>query len=992
MTDPWISLQQAHDALWVELEADLRSTTLAALSDVLAKLWRQVLGERVSVTAAGKPDLSGLDNTARTTWRQALERWVKPVAYAYWRRKYSGSATAPIDAWWSRVLTGMLPTSDLIVEAVKNEIRQRPTAGIPELRDHIARVLGMDAPTRTIRSEIEAVEAKLTAGTEQAARLTRRTSLLAELFRVQAARARSEAYSTLARIQPDEREQFETLIKQLDRQSQDGKLTSILADLDKLDTQIYAGSTLSDDDRTELLRRRRELYEQAARDEETWKNRATVAARTLSTDVLNEAAEQQAFATEREQGIDLVKVWLSAHDTRTRPTHRAAHGQVVGAHEQFLVGEARMDRPGDPDAPLDEVIQCRCTAAYLTRAEHEQIASALTAAGGDVTETPLEDLPPVMWHGVIAMEGVFTGDRRKFQPGALRTQPLPMPIRFQRQDWGGHDGAVVIANLEAARRFQGSIRAWGYFADGDQTPEVGESMGLMATRMMRGVSIDGDDVLDSQFSVEMDDQGSMFEVYDSMRLRAATFVATPAFDEAEVFLGPPPEEWLTEGEPLLAEQNDPETAPVSLDDLPELVAALGRMPENLAEYWAHGEGAAKIGWGRPGDFDRCRRQLAKYVNPGQLSGVCANLHHRALGVWPGREAAALTETLVAAVTGSTSLPIADRAKTWDGPGAARRVFAWADGDVSKISRAFLWRDPDADPTTQAAWSLGFADVVDGTLTMIPRGVAATAGGRGVGALKGVSSGDKSRIQRKICSLYGKLKAKYDDWPDCPFASMTASVAVADEFTAADFEPVKLDGPTPITITDDGHVYGHLAAWGTCHTGFSDMCVQPPKSRTNYALFHQGAVMLADGSDLRVGKLTVHAGHAKPTLNYRAATAHYDNSALAAAAVRAYEDEWGIAVAGMVIPGTPVELIEELRLSPLSGDWREYGGNLELVAALGVNVPGFPIVGTENGRQVSLAAAGVVAPSFEDRIKETIARMADLRVRELASTMNPTGGN
>jgi hypothetical protein len=872
-SDPWLSLTQRHDALWAELETDLHSTTLAALSDVLAKLWRQVLGERVSVTAAGQPDLSGLDNTARTTWRQALERWVKPVAYSYWRRKYSGSPTAPIDAWWSRVLAGMLPTSDRIVEAVKDEIRQRPSASIPQLREHIARVLGMDAGTRSIRNEIATVEAHLTAGTDQAARLSRRTTLLAELFRAQAAQARASAYGVLGRIQPDETEQFDRLAQQLERQFEDDKLTRILLRLERLDEQIYAGRGMSGDERTDLLRRRRELYEQAAKDEETWRNRATVAARTLSTDVLNEAAQQKAYADETAQGIALVKVWLAASDNRTRPTHRAAHGQVVGSHEQFLVGTSLMDRPGDPDAPLDEVIQCRCSAAYLTRAEHEEIVSALTAAGGEttVTETALEDLPPVMWHGVITVEGEFTGDRRKFQPGSIRTQALPMPIRFQREDLGGHTGAVVIANMEAGRRYQGQIRAWGTFADGDFTPEANEVQGLMATQMMRGVSIDGDDVLDSQFSVETDPGGSMFEIYDSMRLRSATFVAIPAFDEAQVFLGPPPDLWLTEGEPLAVEQNEPETAPVNLDEMADLVAAISRMPENLAEYWAHGEGAAKIGWGRSGDFDRCRRQLAKYVNPGQLSGVCANLHHRALGVWPGQEAAG--DTLVA------------------------------------------------------------------SLTVVESGESA--------------------------------------------------------WTADDFEPRELDGPTPLVITDDGQVYGHLALWKSCHTGFSDMCVSPPKSYTGYRLFHTGAVRLGDGTDLPVGKLTVGAGHADSRRGMRAAVEHYDNSAVAAAVVRASEDVHGIQVSGRIIPGTPVEVVEELLRSPLSGDWRTYDGNLELVAALGVNTPGFPVprvmVASADGRQLSLVAAGAMVPDPQDRIMATVARMADLRVRELASKMTPTGG-
>lgn len=59
--------------------------------------------------------------------------------------------------------------------------------------------------------------------------------------------------------------------------------------------------------------------------------------------------------------------------------------------------------------------------------------------------------------------------------------------------------------------------------------------------------------------------------------------------------------------------------------------------ERLMHYWAEGEGAAKIRWGEPDDFYRCEAHLGKYVEPGEVKGLCANLHHRALGVWPGQE-------------------------------------------------------------------------------------------------------------------------------------------------------------------------------------------------------------------------------------------------------------------------------------------------------------------------------------------------------------------
>jgi 8-oxo-dGTP pyrophosphatase MutT (NUDIX family) len=59
------------------------------------------------------------------------------------------------------------------------------------------------------------------------------------------------------------------------------------------------------------------------------------------------------------------------------------------------------------------------------------------------------------------------------------------------------------------------------------------------------------------------------------------------------------------------------------------------MPPVLVKYWSAGAGAAKIRWGVGGDFNRCRRHLAKYLRPGQIAGACANLHKIATGTWPG---------------------------------------------------------------------------------------------------------------------------------------------------------------------------------------------------------------------------------------------------------------------------------------------------------------------------------------------------------------------
>ena len=59
--------------------------------------------------------------------------------------------------------------------------------------------------------------------------------------------------------------------------------------------------------------------------------------------------------------------------------------------------------------------------------------------------------------------------------------------------------------------------------------------------------------------------------------------------------------------------------------------------ERLHEYWVHGEGAAKIRWGEPGDFDRCVLHLGKFISDPQ--GYCNLAHHAALGIYPATHAA-----------------------------------------------------------------------------------------------------------------------------------------------------------------------------------------------------------------------------------------------------------------------------------------------------------------------------------------------------------------
>lgn len=181
----------------------------------------------------------------------------------------------------------------------------------------------------------------------------------------------------------------------------------------------------------------------------------------------------------------------------------------------------------------------------------------------------------------------------------------------------------------------------------------------------------------------------------------------------------------------------------------------------------------------------------------------------------------------------------------------------------------------------------------------------------------------------------------------------------------DYSNPNLEGPTPITVTDDGRVYGHIATWGVCHIGYDGTCVTPPHSLTGYAHFLKGEVE-TDGGIVPVGRVTMETGHADGSLSAGAAAAHYDNTGSAVANVTCGEDEHGIWFSGRLLERTtPVQIAELRAAGAVSGDWRRIGGNLELVATLACNVPGFPIprlaIAASGERQLSLVASGVVTP-------------------------------
>lgn len=166
--------------------------------------------------------------------------------------------------------------------------------------------------------------------------------------------------------------------------------------------------------------------------------------------------------------------------------------------------------------------------------------------------------------------------------------------------------------------------------------------------------------------------------------------------------------------------------------------------------------------------------------------------------------------------------------------------------------------------------------------------------------------------------------------------------------------------TPLTV-DGVHVFGHLAPWDECHVGIQDVCTVAPASQSEYALFHAGQVECSDGSMVSAGQITLAGGHAGHGLNWKAAIAHYDDTSSAVADVHIGEDEYGIWFSGALRPGVTDEQLRQLRAAKLSGDWRPYQGQHELIAMLCVNAPGFPFARAlvAGGAQEGLILHGMV---------------------------------
>lgn len=139
-----------------------------------------------------------------------------------------------------------------------------------------------------------------------------------------------------------------------------------------------------------------------------------------------------------------------------------------------------------------------------------------------------------------------TGDRRRFAEGAITTQPLPAPLRWVREDVGGHDRAVVVGRIDSVEFSADEVWVSGVLFDDidrERLPRLAEDVAEavhLASNGVLGLSVDLDQFDAQPVRVGSDAPIDLDEVTESDqlellvtagRIRSATLVAIPAFAE-----------------------------------------------------------------------------------------------------------------------------------------------------------------------------------------------------------------------------------------------------------------------------------------------------------------------------------------------------------------------------------------------------------------------------------------------------------------------------
>ena len=635
---------------------------------------------------------------------------------------------------------------------------------------------------------------------------------------------------------------------------------------------------------------------------------------------------------------------------------------------------------------------------------------ALVAAQQLLDKQP--ELGQYTWAGTMAPIGRPTGEPRRtriFEPGALYHRVLPLPLDWREKQDQGHGGGMTVGRILGLtygpdENGQECCFAWGDWLDEGIIPEVTKAR-YLAKMGVAGPSLDPGGPVTATVNPENGHEHML-----KFGIGGATLVPIPAFTQSGLYVFDGDEDWPDGPDMAMSDEEDcgcshPDP-PMSKKAAPKAITAGDQYTVNQTGWrglplapreavfdnddavkritaWAGGDvnkmRKAFMWWsptGNPTDPTSYRLPVGDIIN-NQLTVVfhaiyaAAALMSGAHGGLPDVSPEDVTK-----IRSTISDIYSEMAKTfgdstlrapWDrsaqeGVQLAMDQFAAVPepyGDVKYADPGYNGEKKypiDTPEHIRAAWA--YINVPKNAAFYKPNQLA--------------------QIKQRIKAAAAKAGIQISDSGDGEQQSMTpkhapsstrySSTGLPINPPKAWFDDPQLTHKTKLTVTDDGHVFGHLAAWNECHRDVTMReCVLAPKSEQGYRPFHLGSVMTAEGDVVDVGKIVMDTRHASINLGYAAAALHYDNTGDEIAAIRCGEDQFGIWFSGAIVPEATPQKIAKLRRSPLSGDWRREGGSLELTAALAVNAPAFPVYSMEDDERTALVAAGSVW--FEDEVQD-----------------------
>lgn len=550
------------------------------------------------------------------------------------------------------------------------------------------------------------------------------------------------------------------------------------------------------------------------------------------------------------------------------------------------------------------------------------------------------------WEGILVVEGIETGDGREFAPGSLDWATPPLTLAWAPANLGEHQGSVVAARIDEVWRDPANaniIRGRGVFDIGGV--DGAEAFRQVDSGFLKGVSVDVDSVKDADVEYVFPNEDGTEDSITDM---------------------------TGDG-----------------DDIMDMLFAT---PDKMIFHRGRIRGATLVSL--PAFVEAQIQLLSKATGPIELASPTVT----------GTGYGVITHHTLTSDDQWNGLQASGRLGSYVGLDVANSAFAWVDrssarsGAIHQTSARFLHHEVDSSGV------VGPANL--------------TASAHALGQLLSDPKLPMTMSERR--AAYEHLAAHVRDAGQVPqpfgaesFSDELAGLVASGEVTDYElpspsfFEDPQLAGPTPPTITDDGHYFGHAALWKSSHMSFQDAEVNPPREGV-HVYFRLGEVLCSDGSRVATGNITLGTGHAASVgIDPRRAIEHYDNTGTVVADVASGEDRHGIWFSGAVRSGVPVGRVAELRGAKLSGDWRRIGGALRLVAMLAVNVPGFAVprmrIDVRNGRQLSLVAAGMVPDAVSllasgdraairtvaDSIARRIGRDRAARVAELKARVHPT---